>query len=163
MQRRRDIAAAPMRSASEVWATISQLVTDTLTRSPHIPESQVSTALTAAAPAGMMLTAAGYLERAPLVLIAADLHLSIGTVSGDKAFAVEENLNPVPGAAEARDWTLHVPTPDPHAATITELLSGVGHLSTEPPTADSPADSVSSTAPSSALNLRALAERQASR
>lgn len=167
MQRRRDLAGSPVRSASEVWTTLSQLVVDTVTRSPHIPESQVSTALTAAAPAGMMLTAAGHLEHDAIVLIAGDLHLSIGTVSGDKAFSVEENLDPVPGAADAREWTLHLPTPEPIGASISALVSGVAHLSTEAPsTTDSSAKSASASAASavpSTLNLQALAERQANR
>lgn len=167
MQRRRDLAASPVRSASEVWTTLSQLIIDTVTRSPHIPQSQVSTALTAAGPAGMMLTAAGHLERDAIVLIAGDLHLSVGTVSGDMAFSVEENLNPVPGAADARDWTLHLPTPEPIGASISALVSGVAHLSTEPPSTAGSNERYSSASSASggslALNLQALAERQANR
>jgi hypothetical protein len=164
MQRHRDIAASPVRSSTEVWDTISQLITDTLTRSPHIPPQQVSVALAVAAPTCMMLTAGGYLERDPLVLVAADLQLSIATVSGDRAFSVEENLNPVPGAAEEHDWTLHLPTPEPHAQTIADAVDGVMHLSAKPapavgPTPTSSTDSASK-GRSSVLNLQALAERQ---
>jgi hypothetical protein len=167
MQRHRDLASSPVRSASELWTVLAQLVTDTTTRSPHITESDVSTALAAAAPAGMMLIAAGHLEREPIVLVAGDVHLSITSVSGDKAFTVEENLNPVPGAAEARDWTLHLPTPEPIGASIATLVAGVAHLSTEPSTAgpsgEDPSSAHASTAPASALNLKALAEREAKR
>lgn len=70
MQRHRDLAGSPVRSASEVWTTLSQLIVDTLVRSPHITESQITTALAAAAPAGMMLTAAGHLESNSIVLVA---------------------------------------------------------------------------------------------
>lgn len=164
MQRHRDIAASPVRSATEVWDTISQLIIDTLTRSPHIPSQQVSAALAVAAPTCLMLTAGGHLERDPLVLVAADLHLSIATVSGDKAFSVEENLNPVPGAAEAHDWTLHLPSPDPHAQTIADAVDGVMHLSANPAPTAGPATTSSTDSASkgraSALNLQALAERQ---
>lgn len=167
MQRRRDLAGAPVRSASEVWTTLSQLIIDTLVRSPHITESQVLAALTTAAPAGMMLAAAGHLEREPIVLVAGDLHLSFATVSGDRAFSVEENLNPVPGGAEAQDWTLHLPTPEPVGASISALVSGVAHLSTEPASAPGSTEKSSSASAagggSSPLNLQTLAERLANR
>lgn len=164
MQRRRDLAASPVRSASEVWTTLSQLVVDTLVRSPHISESQVTTALNTAAPAGMMLVAAGHLEANPIVLVAGDLELSITTVSGDKAFSVEENLSPVPGAADARDWTLHLPTPEPVGASIKSLVAGVDHLRSDAPNTAASRSSASSAATvSSPLNLQALADRKGDR
>ncbi len=161
MQRHREIAASPVRSASEVWEVLTQLLIDTATRSAHIGEVEVSAALAAAAPAGMMLIAAGHLERQPIVFVADTLQLSITTMSGDKAFAVEENLNPVPGAAEAAEWTLHLPTPEPVGDSIATLISGVDHLSSEPVTGGESTIREAAPSPAPALDLKALSERQA--
>lgn len=160
MQRRRDFAGSPVRSASTVWDAISQLVIDTLVRSPHISEHQVTTALDAAAPAGTMLIAAGYLESYPVILVADELELSLFTVSGTSAFSVDENLNPVPGAGNADDWILHLPTPEPIGSSIATQISGVAHLSSESPDAAA-TSTMAEQAKSSVLNLQALAERQA--
>jgi hypothetical protein len=173
MQRHRDLAGAPVRTASQTWAVLTQLVVDTATRSPHITAEDVTAAATAAAPAGRMLVAAGHLERHPVVFIADDLELYITAVTADKAFDVEENLAPVPGAAQAREWTLHLPTPDPIGACVADLIASVPHLSSEPPSATARADDAARArtatrtamqttgqATTSMLNLAALAERR---
>ncbi len=128
----REIATAPVRSADQTWTVISALVRDTLTRSASIPAADVDAALTAAATVGRPLIAGGHLNNHPVVLVTDDLQLSITTVSGTKAFAVEENLNPVPGAARATQWTLHLPAPDPLGSLVAVAVTGVAHLSVEP-------------------------------
>jgi hypothetical protein len=62
MQRHREIAGAPVRSATETWAAIGDLIADTLTRRPAIERSAVRTVLDAARPAGLLLVARGNLE-----------------------------------------------------------------------------------------------------
>ena len=45
MQRRREIASAPQRSAAEVWQVIRELLGDTLDRSSSIERADVDAAL----------------------------------------------------------------------------------------------------------------------
>lgn len=159
MQRHREVAGSPLRSASDTWQVITRLITDTVTRSPAVIEAEVATAMAIAAPAGMMLVAAGHLEHDPLLLAAGDLRLTITTVSGDKAFQVDENLNPVPGAAAATSWTLHFPTPEPVGASIAGLVAGIAHLST----ASAPSSDPETVSAAASLNLAALAQRRDAR
>lgn len=161
MQRHREVAGSPLRSSSDTWGVITQLVIDTVTRSSAITEAEVATSMRAASPAGMMLIAAGHLENAPMILVAGDLRLAITTVSGDKAFTVDENLNPVPGAASATNWTLHLPTPEPVGASVAGLIAGVAHLSSAPAPADNSAAELAATP--AALDLTALARRREGR
>jgi hypothetical protein len=137
MHRHRGIAAAPVRSASESWQVIAELLEDTLARSEHISATDVADAVTLAGQAGRMLIAAGHLESLPLVLVAADLHLEITTISGDAAFGLDENLNAVPGCATADDWTLYLPSDGPLAATVRGIAAGSAHLSADSPVAPS--------------------------
>jgi hypothetical protein len=159
MQRHRDIAGAPARSATEVFGVLAGLVGQTLIRSPHISATEIATTLDAIKPACIMLIAAGHLEHKPIVLVAGKLHLSIFIVSGDKALSVEENLDVVPGAADTDDWILHIPTPEPVGDAIATLIRGVPHTSIEAAEPDSSSTESARTGASSALNLAALAER----
>jgi hypothetical protein len=161
MQRHRKIAAAPERPASQAWATISQLVVDTLDRSPSISAAEVDTAMAVAAPAGMMLIAGGHLDRHPLVVVADPVHLSITTVSGVAASALEENLAAVPGGASATAWTVHLPTPAPVGDAVRTVVAGQAHLSADEPAADM--GSRQALAEEGVINLDALADRQADR
>ena len=131
MKRLRTIAAAPQRTAGEAWGAIAALVVDTVVRSPAIARADAEAALDKAAGVGRMLTAGGHLERSPIVLVAGDLYLDITTVSGADALALDENLNPVPGAAAAEDWTLHLPQCAPLAKLVREAAKGDAHLSAD--------------------------------
>jgi hypothetical protein len=141
MQRRRAVAAAPVRTAGESWSVIASLVADSLSRSPRIDRRDVSSTMEVAAGAGRMLIAGGHLDNQPLVVVAGTMHLSITTVSGDEAFTLEENLNPVPGAASADTWTVHLPAAEPLEAVVSSAASSSLHLSAEPPPADAEATS----------------------
>ena len=147
MQRRRTIAAAPERQASETWGVISGLVADTLDRSPSITRDEVAAAMAAAAPAGRMLVAAGHLDTHPLVLVAGPVHLSITTASGVAATTLDENLQPVPGAATATVWTVYLPTPDPLGDAVRAVVAGSPNLSAEEPPADAALTSAAAAAP----------------
>lgn len=137
MLRRRVIAAAPARPASEAWDTIVTLIADTLERSPNIERSGVTSALAAAEPAGLMLIAGGHLERHPLTLVADPVHLEISTVSGADALREDEDLDPVVGGASAKAWVLHFPTPDPLGTAITAVVDGKPHVSVANPASPS--------------------------
>ncbi len=113
MKRTRKIAAAPERSAGETWGVIADLITDTLTRSDAIDESDIGKALGAAGGIGRMLIGGGHLTKSPITLVADSVHLEITTISGNAAVGMSENLAAVPGAAAAEDWTLYLPSPDP--------------------------------------------------
>lgn len=135
MQRRREIASAPKRSAAEVWQKIRVLLGDTLDRSSSIERADVEAALDPLGGVARMLISAGHLEGHPLVLVAGELWLEITTVSGGSALSLQENLSPVPGGAGASDWTLHVPQVEPMAKLVRTTVKGHDHLSANEPTA----------------------------
>jgi hypothetical protein len=147
MNRQRSIAAAPRRLTGETWDVIAKLISDTLARSPHIDTAEVSAVLATAAQVGRPLLAGGHLQADPLILVAAELRLEITTVSNDEALTLEENLNPVPGAASATDWTLHMPAGGPLGTAVKALLDGRDHLSHEPPQAASSSASLAEAGP----------------
>ncbi len=156
MQRHREIAAAPERSASETVSTINDLVRDTLAASSSLDLDDVDSALDAARPALLALVAGGHLDRHSTVLVAASLHLSINTVSGDRALTLEENLATVPGGASATTWKLYLPTPDPLGETVKAVAKRHQCLSADEPPTEAPADEKAA----SMLDLDALARRK---
>ena len=160
MERHRKIAAAPQRTSAECWQTIADLIRDSLERSPHISADEIEASLGAAAGIGRQLVAGGHLdrERNSVTVIAADLHLSLSTVSGDNALSLEENLNFVPGAASAEDWTIYLPTPDPLGSTIEKLAEADAHLSNEKPPASFASEAKSSAAVIDTAALREWAD-----
>ena len=99
MKRHRTFAAAPVRSAADAWRVVSGLLSQTLERSPAIPDGSVATELDILHGLGPALIAGGHLESNGLVLVDIGLHLTILVVTGDAAIRVDENLNPVPGGA----------------------------------------------------------------
>ncbi len=133
MQRRREIACSPQRNAREAWQVIAELVAVTLERSPSIDRSAVEAAMETVGGVGRMLIAGGHLESAPITVVAGQLWLEIVTVSGDRALTIEENLNPVPGAATADDWKVHLPAEGPLAKLIKDASKKDDHLSADEP------------------------------
>jgi hypothetical protein len=133
VQRRREIASSPQRSAGEAWRVITELVAVTLERSPNIDRPTVDATMEAAGGVGRMLIAGGHLESSPIIVVAGQLWLEIVTVSGDRALTIEENLNPVPGAATADDWTVHLPADGPLAKVVKDLAKTDDHLSSDEP------------------------------
>ena len=111
MLRNRTIAASPVRSASATWQVITGLVADTIATSAALSRSEAEQAMSVAASAGRMLIAGGHLDQHPLTLVAGLVHCRISTVSGTAALTAEENLNPVPGAAAAKTFTIYLPIP----------------------------------------------------
>jgi hypothetical protein len=154
MQRRREVAAAPERSAAEAWDAVATLLRETLVCSVHVDDAEVDEALTAARSAGLALIAGGHLDREPLVLVGAPVHLSITTVSGDKALTLEENPS-VPGGASIEGWTLYLPTPEPLSASVRATAATHSRLSASEP----PSDAEHSAKATSFLDRGALARR----
>ena len=72
----------------------------------------------------------------PLVLVAGELWLEITAVSGSAALSLEENLNPVPGAASASDWMLHVPQVEPMAKLVRVTVKRAGREAAGDPRGD---------------------------
>ena len=103
MQRHRDIAAAPRRPASATWQAITDLMADTLDRSPNITRREVENVLLTARIAGLPLVAGGHLDTHSITLIAGQVNCTIGTVSGTGALSLDENLGPIPGGARPPD------------------------------------------------------------
>lgn len=156
MKRHRKIAAAPQRSATKSWETITDLICDSVGRSKHISEDAIEASLKEAGGIGLLLVGGGHLDKNPLTVVAADLHLSLTTVSGDDALSLEENLNPVSGAASAEDWIVYLPTPAPLAKAVEEAAAKNAHLSTDEPPDAVPKAKRSSEA--GLFNKEALAE-----
>lgn len=158
MQRHRAIAAAPLRASTETWDVIEEVISATLGASPHIDSAEVRAALQAARPVGQHLVAGGYLKKSPIILIADPLRLDITTVHGDEALKHEEDATKVPGAAEASDWMIHLPTPDPLAEIVREVAKSNKHLSSEKPSEQSEAHE--NVAQASAIDRDALRRRR---
>ena len=153
MQRHRTIASSPRRTTSDTWCATTELIADTLERSPSIVRTDVEEQLLPLDQVARMLISAGHLETQPLVLVADALWVEISTVSGAAALTLEENLNPVPGSAAATNWTLYVPQVEPMAKLVRAAVKGHEHLS-----ADEPAEPVKEAVRSDgALDLAALA------
>lgn len=159
MQRHRDIAAAPQRRASETWQVITDLVVETLARSPHIDREEVVSAMSTAAEVGMPLVAGGHLDRDPLTLVAGPIDCTIGTVSGTAALSIDENLEPIPGGVQARDFTVYLPTPDPLADVVRLAAARSPHLSAEEPRGDTAKASEALVKRTGLVDLEALARR----
>jgi hypothetical protein len=133
VKRHREIASSPQRSAGEAWQVITELAADTLERSPDIQRADVEAAMAHCGGVGRMLIAGGHLQTHPLVLLSGELWLEITTVSGDAALTLDENLNPVPGSAAAKEWTLHLPACPPLTKLVEQTAKGDAHLSAEEP------------------------------
>jgi hypothetical protein len=134
MQRHRDIAAAPRRPATATWQAITDLVADTLDRSPHLARADVERVLLTARIAGLPLVAGGHLDKHPITLVTGAVDCTIGTVSGTAALSLEENLGPIPGGSSATGFTVHLPTPDPLEDLVRNTADRSPHLSADPPT-----------------------------
>jgi hypothetical protein len=156
MRRHRQVAAAPERMTSDAVAAIEDLIRDSLTRSDKLDAGTIDDALATAKPALLALTAGGHLDRDAVVVVAAQLHLSITTVTGDGALSLEENLVAVPGAASATEWTLYLPTPAPLGELVTTVAAKHPNLSVETPPADAESTSDRSAA---TVDLGAFARR----
>jgi hypothetical protein len=154
VQRRREIASSPQRSAGEAWQVIAELVAGTLERSPSIDRSTVDAAMDTIGGVGRMLIAGGHLESDPITVVAGQLWLEIVTVSGDRALTIEENLNPVPGAATADDWKVHFPAEGALAKLIRDAAKKDDHLSADEPVVSTIAEGQQTVG---ALNETALA------
>ncbi|MGH3873627.1 MAG: hypothetical protein ACRDSR_19310 [Pseudonocardiaceae bacterium] len=136
--------ASPLRSATATWQVITDLVADTIAKSPNLSRDDAERAMSVAAPVGRILIAGGHLDRCPVILIAGTVHCEITTISGTTALTAEENLNAVPGAATASTYTIHLPAPDPLQAAVAAAVSGHDRLSdAEPSPAHTHAASVS--------------------
>lgn len=130
MQRYRQIAGPPFRTATAAWGVVTTLITDTLIASGRITTIDVATALTPLNGLGAALIAGGHLENAPLVLVSNGLYLSLIVATGDAAVEVEENLNPVPGGSAATtDWMLYLPAPAPLPSILATAEKQSSHLS----------------------------------
>lgn len=140
MERRRVIAAAPVRSASDAWQVVCTLVADTLERSPSLAAGSVARELAPLSGLGPALIAGGHLESKGLVLVDNGLHVTIIVLTGDGALGVEENLSPLPGGVSATDgWTLYLPSVGPLDRVIAAVVKGSSHLSVAtPPTCAAP-------------------------
>lgn len=130
--RHRSIAGAPHRPAGAAAAQVSEMVTEALTPASAINDTQVTSELDAALPAIRSLIAAKQLADDPIVLVADPLRLEIRVVSGPKALGMDEQLGKVVGAAQATDWSLHVPAGAILASLVTSALAKLAHVTTDP-------------------------------
>lgn len=154
MNATRTIVGRPVRTGDAVSRSIVDLVAATLDASPHVTADRVRTELAAAVPALSLLASGGYLANGDLVLVAADLRLTIKVPVGENALAATEDDSPPRGAATATDWSLHLPAPN-HLADVAEAAAtACPHVSTETPPATSATQAASASA---AIDLARLA------
>ncbi|MDQ7806259.1 hypothetical protein Q5425_21155 [Amycolatopsis sp. A133] len=124
-----------MRSASATWTVIADLVADTVAQSSALLRDEAVQAMAVAEAAGRMLIAGGHLHKHPITLVAGKVYCEITTVSGTAALALEENLNPVPGAAGADAFMIYLPSPAPLQQQVKEAANAHARLSDgSPPT-----------------------------
>ncbi len=136
------MAASPLRSASVTWSVIAGLVADTVAQSSGLSRDEAVQAMSAAEAVGRMLVAGGHLHKHPITLVAGEVHCEITTVSGTAALTLEENLNPVPGAAGADEFTVYLPSPAPLQEQVRAAVDGHARLSdAAPPAAETKAAS----------------------
>lgn len=139
---------------------ITDLIRDSVTRSEHLDSGTIDDALGTAKPALLALTAGGHLDSDPIVVVAAQLHLSITTVTGDGSLHLEENLGAVPGAATATDWTLYLPPSPPLAAMVEATAAKHPNLSAAEPPESRVEDRAADRSAAAAIDFDALAERE---
>jgi hypothetical protein len=147
MERTRKFTASPVRPATETWTQIKGLLAESLERSSAVTDNSVAAALSPLDGLASSLIASGYLATEPLVVVAGDLRLNLYAVRGDAAFAVEEDLSPVPGAASSpADWRMYVPSPAHLRDNVAEACAGQYHLTSgKPPAATGTAAAASAT------------------
>jgi hypothetical protein len=136
--RRRTIAGAPVRTASESADLVVEMLRETLAPATAIDQDTVQHELDGARDALRMLISAQHLTGDPLVLMAEPLRLEINVAGGAAALKLQENLGKVSGAATAQAFCVHLPAPAPLTAWIEGSLSGLKHITTAPAPAESP-------------------------
>ncbi|WP_228803757.1 hypothetical protein [Nocardia higoensis] len=124
-----------MRTASATWTVIAELVADTVAQSSSLSRDEVEKAMAVAEAVGRMLIAGGHLHKHPITLVAGKVHCEITTVSGTAALALAENLAPIPGAADADEFTIHLPSPAPLQEQVKAAATGHARLSDAAPPA----------------------------
>lgn len=149
MARHRTISAVPARTTAATWQAVTELVICTVSRSSDLDGDQVRAELDQVKPAAVALIAGGHTNREALTLRAGPLYLEITTCSGTDALKnlQDENANPVPGAATATDWTLHLPCPDGHAGLLAEVVADLEHVTTDEPPAETKSTEANSSPP----------------
>lgn len=140
-----------------MWTTIADLVRDTVAPASEIDEAAARDEVMGIIGVGRALVSAGHLEHEPLTLIADPLRLDITVVSGTAATTLHENLNTVPGAASATDWTIHLPAAGAMAGWISDAVADSTHLTTEPPPVLREAAALTASAASGDFDAAALA------
>ncbi|MEU4508721.1 hypothetical protein AB0G05_04425 [Nonomuraea wenchangensis] len=114
---------------------ISDLVARTVAQSSALSRDEAVQAMSAAEAVGRMLIAAGHLQQHPITLVAGKVYCEITTVSGTTALTLEENLNPIPGAAGADTFMIHLPSPAPLQEQVKAAANGHARLSDAVPLA----------------------------
>lgn len=108
---------------------LTALLAETLERSPAVAVGSVADALSPVAGVAASIAASATSAEPPFTLIAGSLDLDFHIVRGDDAFAVEENLEPVPGGASAPDdWVLYVRPPNHLTDAVQDAIVGLDHL-----------------------------------
>lgn len=160
MQRQRTIAAAPVRSACTAWQVVTKLLSDTLELSSAVPAGSVVRGLEPLNGLGPALIAGGHLDSRGLVLVDVGMHLTVFVKTADAALTVKENLNPIPGGADATDgWVLYVPRVGALDWSIEAATKRSRNLSAEQPPNSAPSAKAGNRARGSLIDLEAFREK----
>jgi hypothetical protein len=151
------VLAAPIRSSTQAWGVVADLITSTLSRSPHLSEEDIRSELLLLSGIGPAMIAGGHLSKSPLWLVSTDLRVSINVQIGDAALTTNENLNAVPGGGTADSaWRLHLPCPISLEKALNKLIETSSHLTVDPVPSMSKAASQTNNGPIDISALRNL-------
>lgn len=130
MERRRTIAGSPIRSASETWLALTEIISSSLESSREIDEDAVRAECVAAGPAMCALIANGYLTEDRLTLVASPIYLHLYVATGDKAFNAldDEQIDAVPGGTAASTWAVYVDPPSTLSDLVSTSLAALPHF-----------------------------------
>jgi hypothetical protein len=107
MRRSRHVPADPVRSTSETWEAIRELIDEGL---GSVKAAEIESAFTDARKVGSYLVRSETLAEEPLTVVAGSAAWDIYTLHGEKAARAEEP-GALPGAAGEAGWTMYLPVP----------------------------------------------------
>jgi hypothetical protein len=107
MRRSRHVPADPVRSTSETWVAIRDLIDDGLA---SVGSAEIGAAFDATRRVGGYLVRSETLADEPLTVVAGNAAWDIYTLHGERATGAEDATTP-PGATGETTWTMYLPVP----------------------------------------------------
>jgi len=130
MERHRTIAGSPVRSSTETWDALTDLIVATLDASSNIDAASVRNECEGVAATLSTIIAADCLGDDRLTLVADPVHAHLHVATGVDAFDAErdERLDAIPGGATATRWRVYVDPPALLDRIVKDGLSTADHF-----------------------------------